>query len=168
MTNTQQTRSERAGIAAPGLTPTLGLVVLGAISLLVSLTGAAWVLNPANPAAKTPASTASFSDLKAVIGSGKIPTTWVQDLYFGWFAWVLVIAVIAIGVAAVLTRKRAAHIALLVVGLVGLVMTVFAFKGELTWSQYWDAHTNLRLGGYLVFLGFILAAVAGGLRTRRD
>ncbi|MCW2756564.1 MAG: hypothetical protein JWO46_310 [Nocardioidaceae bacterium] len=168
MTNTQQTGSARTGLTAPTLTPTLGLVTLGALSLLISLLGTPWVFFPANPAAKAPASTASFSDLKTVIGSGKIPTTWVQDVYFGWFAWVLVIAVIALGVAAVVARSRAAHIALRVVGLVGFVMTVFAFKGEMTWAQYWDGHTNLRLGGYLVFLGFILAAVAGGLRPRRD
>jgi hypothetical protein len=91
----------------------------------------------------------------------------MQDAYFGWLAWTLLGIVVVLGVACALTKSRALGAATAILGADGFVLTVFALKGELTWSQYWDGHANLRLGGYLAFVGFLLASAAGGLSARR-
>ena len=146
--------------------PTVPIVVASAsvVCLLISLLGVTWLHIPANPVAKTPGVDASRGDLASDFD--KITTTWVQGNYFSWMVWVLSAVILVAAVAVAVTGRRAASLLLAAIGLVGLILTTYGFKGELTFSQYWDARSNLRIGGYLAFVGFLLAFVAGLLPAR--
>ena len=141
-------RAVLARAAAPGVT---------ALFLLVSLLGAAWLYVPANPAAKAPAITLDFSDLHDLANSGAVPTSAIQKSYFGWLGWTLALATIALAVATVLLRNRILAAALGAFGVAGLAFTALGVKGALTWSQLFDQVENIRLGGYLDVLAYVVA-----------
>jgi len=106
----------------------------------VALLGAGWLYVPANPAIKAPATTLGFNDLHDLAASGAVPTTWLQQNYFGWLGWTLIIIIIvALSLATALTGKRSVAMALAGAGVVSLAVNFFAVKGALTWGQFTDA-----------------------------
>lgn len=96
-----------------------------------------------------------------------MPTTWVQQNYFGWLGWCLVIIVIALGVATAVTAQRLTAIALVGLGLISLAVNVFDVKGALSWGQFVDQIPNIRVGGYCAIGGYLFAVAFGGLRAAR-
>lgn len=143
-------RALLARVAAPGLT---------ALFLLVSLLDAAWLSVPANPATKAPSTTLDFSDLHDLANGGAVPTTAIQESYFGWLGWTLAVAAITLAVTAILLRNRGPAYVLGGLSVAGLVFTALGVKGALTWSQLFDQVENIRLGGYLVVLAYVFALV---------
>lgn len=137
------------------------------VLLLVALLGAGWLYVPANPAMKAPATTLGFNDLHDLAASGAIPTTWLQQNYFGWLGWTLIIIVIALSLATALTGKRSVAMALAGAGVVGLAVNLFAVKGSLTWGQFTDQVPNIRVGGYCAIVGYLLVVALGGIRAAR-
>jgi hypothetical protein len=136
-----------ARVAVPGIT---------ALLLLASLLGAGWLYVPANPAAKTPATTLSFADLSDLANSGAVPTSAIQESYFGWLGWTLAGATIAFAVAAAFLRNRGVASVLGALSVAGLVLTALGVRGALTWSQLFDQVENVRLGGYLAVLAYVV------------
>ena len=109
------------------------------VLLLVALLGAGWLYVPANPAIKAPATTLGFNDLHDLAASGAVPTTWLQQNYFGWLGWTLIIIIIiivALSLATALTGKRSVAMALAGAGVVSLAVNLFGLKGALTWGQF--------------------------------
>ena len=142
-------------------------LIVSPVLLLVALLGLGWLYVPANPAIKAPATTFGFDDLHDLANSGAVPTTWLQQNYFGWLGWTVVLAVTALAIVTALTGKRVAAIALAGAGLISLVVTLFAVKGELTWGQFGDQIPNFRAGGYCALLGYLIALGFGGVRSAR-
>lgn len=145
----------------------LASYVLSPVLLLVALLGAGWLYVPANPAIKAPATTLGFQDLHELAASGVVPTTWVQQNYFGWLGWTLVGIVIALCAATAITGRRVMAGALAAAGIVGLAINVFAVKGALTWGQFMDQVPNIRIGGYCAIAGYLLALAISGVRAAR-
>jgi hypothetical protein len=141
--------------------------LISPVLLLAALLGAGWLYVPANPAIKTPATTLAFDDLHNLARSGAVPTTWVQENYFGWFGWTLVVIVIALLLATVAAGRRPFGTALAAAGLLGLIFNVFAVKGALSWGQFADQIPNIRIGGYCAIIAYLLAVALGGIRTAR-
>lgn len=137
------------------------------VLLLVALLAAGWLYVPANPAAKAPATTLAFNDLHQLAGSGVIPTTWVQQSYFGWLGWTLVVIVIALALGTAVTARRSAAATLGGAGLVGLLVNLFAVKGALTWGQFIDQVPNVRVGGYCAVVGYLLTLAVGARAAAR-
>lgn len=140
---------------------------LSPILLLVALLGAGWLYVPANPAIQAPATTLGFDELHDLAASGVIPTTWVQQNYFGWLGWTLIVVVIALTVATAITNHRIVASALAATGLISLGLHIFAVKGALTWGAFMDQTPNLRVGAYCAVAGYVLALALGGLRAAR-
>ncbi|MEO5664499.1 MAG: hypothetical protein ABIR39_14570 [Nocardioides sp.] len=142
-------------------------LLVSPVLLLVALLGAGWLFVPANPAIEAPATTLGFDELHDLAASGVIPTTWVQQNYFGWLGWTLVILVIALALATAAAGLRFVAMALAGAGLVGLAINVFAVKGALTWGQFTDQIPNIRIGGYCAIVGYILAIALGAIGSAR-
>lgn len=140
--------------------PRLVLLAVAAAALLVSLAAPIWLYSPAQPQAQIPEMHLSFSDLDAA--TTQSPSA-LQGAYFGWLGWFLALAAIAMGVVTVLIRRRVAGAVEAVVGGVALILTVFAVKGPLTWGSFFDSIPNIRLGGYLVIIGYLLIIAHGSL-----
>lgn len=130
--------------------------------LLVSLLGPGWLFVPGNPAAKMPATTPTFGDLHDLAQSGAVPTTTLQQSYFGWLGWSLVLATGITAVLVAVVGRRVLVVLLAALSVAGLVVTTFGLKGAHTWADFLDQVPNVRVGGYLVFVGYIsaLAVVA--------
>lgn len=134
--------------------------------LLVSLLGPGWLFVPANPAAKMPETTLSFGDLHNLANSGIIPTTHIQQLYFGWLGWTLVLATGVTAVFVAVVSRRALVALLAVLSVAGVVATTFGMKGTLTWADFVDQVPNVRVGGYLVFIGYLSAFAFAALLAK--
>lgn len=145
----------------------LAAYALSPVLLLLALLGAGWLYVPANPAIKAPAATLGFGDLHKLAGSGVIPTTWIQQNYFGWLGWTLVLVIIALCLVTAATCNRIVAGVLAAAGLVSLITHLFAVKGALTWGQFADQTSHLRIGAYCAVAGYVLAIAFGGLRAAR-
>lgn len=140
-----------------------------AVLLSISVLGAGWLYVPANPVAKMPATTLTFNDLHDVAHGGLVPSNWIQQAYFGWLGWALAVAIVVLAVALTLVPQRLLEFALSAVAVTALVCTLLGVKGVLTWSQLADQIENIRLGGYLAVLGYVLAlGLAVWQATRRS
>lgn len=138
-----------------------------AVLLVTSLVGPGWLYVPANPAAQVPAMTLSFGDLHDLTAGGAVPTNGLQDAYFSWLAWILVAAVSVLAVALAVAPRRSLAWLVVVASVVGLVVTTLALKGPLSWGDFLDQAKNLRIGGYLVIIGFIGTLVLAAISLRR-
>ena len=148
----------------------LAAVLAIAVAFAASLLGLNWLHVPAQPAIKAPATTLTFQDLHELTTSGIVPTSGVQEAYFAWLGWVLAVGAVAIALATTLMGHRALIALLAGVSSLGLVLTALGVKGTLTWGQFFDQVPNIRVGGYLVVLGYLAAlalAVASLLRGQR-
>jgi hypothetical protein len=152
--------------ARPGIKST-GVAVLGVLALVVAPLGATWIHVPANPASHAPAVEMSFNALKAVVVSGKAPTTAIQHAYFGWLCWTLVIVMALLVIAALITSARKVGLALSGSGLATIVLTAFALKGPHSWSVLPDQISSVRIGIYLLLAGCLLI-VGLGMRYARN
>lgn len=140
----------------------------GAAGMLVlSPLGPAWLQVAANPAAKLPEMALSFGDLHDLTSSGAAPTNGIQEVYFGWLGWILVLATVVVAAAFVATRRVEAAILVAVIAVVGLAITALGVKGPLTWSQLFEQAENIRLGGYLMVLGYLVTLIAGLVGARQ-
>lgn len=140
---------------------------IGAVFLVISALGPTWLYSPAVPAAHIPALSLSYADLNTLANSGHVPSTWVQENYFAWIGWLLIIATILATGAAVLLRQRRLGFVGLGLSALGLVLGLFAAKGALSWSQFSHQIPNLRVGAYLLIVGFLLTLVTALLPERR-
>lgn len=143
-------------------TPKVGSLVvagLAAVLLIASLLAPGWLHVPANPAAGTPATTLDFQDLNEL--TGVVPTTGWQEAYFSWLGWTLVVLAIAVAAVALLRPSVVSAGAQVMTAFVGLVSTLFGVKGPLTWSQFVDATDQVRIGVYMLDLGFFALLVVG-------
>lgn len=138
---------------------------VASLVLVVSLIGPTWLHSPADPATGAPAADLSYQDLRQVLNVA--PATNWQHAYFGWLAWLLVAVTIVVLTALWLRPSRLLGLGLTALALTGLTGSVFAVKGMLTWSQFVDAAPDVRLGGYLVFTGFVIALALGVLTAIR-
>ena len=133
---------------------------LGAVLLIISTLGIAWFHIPAQPQAHVPALTLSYNGLHHLASSGLAPTNWIQQNYFAWLGWVLIAATIIATGAAALAGHRLLSGAGAVLSLLGLVLGLFAAKGVLSWSQFSHEIPDLRIGAYLLVIGFLLTLVS--------
>lgn len=140
---------------------------IGAVFLLIAPLGPTWLASPAVPAAHIPAMALNYSDLHHLTTSGLAPTTWVQENFFSWLGWLLIAVTILATAAAVLLARRAVGIVNLVLAVAGLLIGLFAAKGALTWSQFSHEIPNLRIGAYLLVVGFLLILVSALTPERR-
>ena len=162
------TTTGRTGALAGLRVGVLISAAVAAVLLLVSLLGPGWVYVPANPAVPSPAMTLDFNDLGDLSHSGTAPTTSVQQAYFGWLGWALVIIAVVVLFAAAILGHRILAVSAAVMGVVGLVFTLFGVKGAQAWSALIDQLANIRIGGYLVLCGYVLALVTGMVIARRQ
>lgn len=139
---------------------------IGAVLLVLAPLGATWLFVPANPAANLPETTLSFSGLGDLTSGGLAPTTGLQASYFAWLGWTLIALTLIVALAALLIGSHGLRVALGVIALVGLVTTILAVKGPMSWSEVVDQLPNVRVGGYLVFGGYLVMIVAAGLPVR--
>jgi ABC-type branched-subunit amino acid transport system permease subunit len=137
--------------------PGLPMTVIGLVIGLVGLGSATW-FSPTNLNATLADTSATFQ------GSGLAP---LATAYLGWLSWVLfAAAVLTSGLGAYL-RSAALAWAGLVVGLVGLVLTLVTLYdvSSVGASQNFDSATgpwqNLGSGGWLACAAFFLLACAG-------
>jgi hypothetical protein len=138
------------------------------VVLLVSLLGPGWLFVPANQAAKMPETTLSFGNLHDLANSGAVPTTNIQQWYFGWLGWTLVLATGITALLIAVLARRALMVLLGVLSVAGVVVTTFGLKGALSWADFFDQVPNVRLGGYLVFIGYLSALAFGALLASRE
>src|SRR3546814_13452962 len=89
-----------------------------------------------------------YTTLFRSVGSGAVPTTWVQESYFSWLGWALLVVSTLVLAATAVTRSRWNHGGVAAVGVIGLVLHVFAAKGALTWGLFFDQVPNIRVGGF--------------------
>jgi hypothetical protein len=134
--------------------------------LLISLLGPGWLFVPANPAARMPETTLSFGDLHDLANSGALPTTHIQQSYFGWLGWTLVLATGITALLVAVVARRALVALLAVLSVAGVVVTTFGLKGALTWANFVDQVPNVRVGGYLVFIGYVSAFAFAALLAK--
>ncbi|ATQ30210.1 hypothetical protein CS378_16625 [Rhodococcus ruber] len=128
--------------------------------------GMPWIHTPANDAANLPAADLSFADLRTLTGQGAVPTNTLQQAYFGWLAWPLIVVTLLAAAAMIAIRTSWSAIALAAVSVAALVVTTFAVKGPLTWSAFLDQAPNMRIGGVLVLVGWLLTLAAGASGSR--
>jgi hypothetical protein len=140
---------------------------LGAVLLLVAPSGPAWFHIPGQPKAHIPATTLSYAGLHHLSSSGLTPTDWIQHNYFAWLGWVLIAATVVLTAGAVLLGRHLLAVAAAVLSLLGLVLGIYAAKGVLTWSQFLHQVPHLRVGAYLLVVGFLLTALAAFVPERR-
>jgi hypothetical protein len=140
---------------------------VGAVLLLIAPLGLGWLFSPAVAVAHIPAQTLSFAGLHHLTSSGIAPTNWIQKNYFAWLGWVLIIATIIATGASVLTGRRSLGVLAVVLSVLGLVLSLFAFKGVLTWSQFIHQIPNVRVGAYLLIAGYLLTLASGLTAERR-
>lgn len=139
----------------------------GAVLLLIAPLGLGWLFSPAVPVAHIPATTLTFAGLHHPASSGMAPTNSIQKSYFSWLGWALFIVTIIATGAAVLTGRRSLSVLVVVLSVLGLLVSVFAFKGVQTWSQFNHQVTNVRIGGWLLIAGYLLTLVSGLIPQRR-
>lgn len=147
--------------------PTLGATVVAGALLLVALVGPAWLHVPANPQVGAPAANLDFDQLGDLIAADAVPTNGIQAAYFSWLGWLLATFTVLTGLVASVLPRRAVAGTLTVLAIVGLVLTGLAVKGPLSWSDFLDQVPNVRAGGYLVVLGYLLLLVTGVFVGRR-
>jgi hypothetical protein len=140
---------------------------VGAVLLMISLLGPGWLFSPANEAAHIPATTLNFADLHQLSSSGAVPTNWIQHNYFAWLGWVLIVATIVATSAAVLGGGRLFGALGVVLSVLGLLLGLFAAKGVLTWSRFYHLVPDLRVGAYLLVVGYLLTLVSAAASGRR-
>jgi hypothetical protein len=138
--------------------PKFAVMLLSACALLVSLLGPGWLFVPANPTTGAHATTLNFGDLHELTSGGIVPTNALQTAYFGWLGWTLALSVIVLSVAALTARQRLVGGLAPPLAVAGLVFTTLGVKGPLTWPQLMDQVSNVRVGGYLAAVGYLLAA----------
>lgn len=158
MTNT--TSSVRTNIAHGSRSDWLaGATALAAVLLVVSLVGPGWVHVPADRATGAPATTLDFQGLKTL--TSLVPSTGWQQAYFGWLGWTMVLFTIAVGIAAALRRDGLSGTALVLASSLGLVATLFAVKGTMSWSGFIAATDTMRIGSYLLIVGYVVSMAVG-------
>src|SRR3546814_3401110 len=62
-----------------------------------------------------------YTTLFRSVGSGAVPTTWVQESYFSWLGWALLVVSTLVLAATAVTRSRWNHGGVAAVGVIGLV-----------------------------------------------
>jgi hypothetical protein len=155
---TLATRSRPASIACPRSAVVGGV---GAVLLVISPLGLGWLFSPAVAAAHIPAMTLNFADLGTLSSSGRVPTNWIQENYFSWIGWALIaLTIVATGAAAV-TGRRPLRVLSVILSVAGLLVSLFAAKGVLSWSQFSREIPNLRVGVCLLIVGYLLTLAAG-------
>lgn len=139
----------------------------GAVLLVIAPLGLGWLFSPAVAAEHIPAMTLNFGNLATMSSSGRVPTDWIQENYFSWIGWALIaLTVVAAGAAAV-TGRPPLRVLSVIVSVVGLVVSLFAAKGVLSWSQFWHEVPDLRIGVCLLIVGYLLTLAAGLVAERR-
>jgi hypothetical protein len=162
--STNKTTS-RGRIGAPGI----GLMVIGALLLLLSFTRLEWYKTP--KATGDSVAKITFSELHHNLNSfpdqGR-PAASVA--YFGWLAWVLLIALIFVAFAANLPTKASDGLRMLgfFLGLVGVAVTYYTLSryAEATHDLFGTssgALDNADLGIWCALGGYLLAGVGGAL-----
>jgi hypothetical protein len=158
MTNT--TSSVRSKIAPGSRSDWLaGATGLAAVLLVVSLVGPGWVHAPADPVTGAPATTLDFQGLNTL--TSLVPSTAWQQAYFGWLGWAMVVLTIATGIAAALRRDGLSGTALVLASSLGLVATLFAVKGTMSWSVFIAATDTMRIGSYMLIVGYVVCMAVG-------
>ncbi|MCZ4551050.1 hypothetical protein [Gordonia rubripertincta] len=147
----------------------LGPVVASALAAVLVLLSFALgrLYVPADASDASQAVTLDFGDFKSMIESGAAPSTGLQEIYFGWLAWVLAILAIGASLLSSALLQRATAIVAVISAVAALLASVFGTKGQLTWAQYIEQGTNLRIGSYFAFLGYFLIIATGVVVARR-
>lgn len=162
-----QSSSSPTRRSVPAIRPRAAAAAAAGIALIVSLLGPTWLHVPANPAHKIPALDLSFGNLRALANSAPAPAE--QRAYFQWLGWTLVIITIAVAIAWATAARRVIAIALAGCSLAGLLFTLFAVKGAMTWNQFGHQLQYIRIGGYLLLVAYVATLVSALISTsRRD
>jgi hypothetical protein len=157
---TKTTSSVRSNIAHSSRTDWLaGATGLAAVLLVVSLVGPGWVHAPADPATGAPATTLDFQGLNTL--TSLVPSTAWQQAYFGWLGWAMVVLTVATGVAAALRRDGRSGTALVLASSLGLLASLFAVKGTMSWSVFIAATDTMRIGSYMLIVGYVVSMAVG-------
>lgn len=142
----------------------IGLVLVGALTVLISFTVLEWYPGSNGPSAVTHI---RFADLHEASNFELAPV--LPNAYFGWLAWVLLLLVLAVGWAANLPTPASGVLRLLgvAVGLGGTVATYFALDAlsEINEGDY-PLH-NASAGIWLTLAGFLVAGTGAAIGPRR-
>lgn len=130
------------------------LAVTSSACLIISVGGATWTHEPARPDVQTPDASLTFADLN--FATLRSPSA-IQAAYFGWAGLLAVTSSVGIVVAATTIRHRTLPLLESAAALLMLAVTVLAIKGPLDWGAFVDSLANVRIGGYLIVAGFLLA-----------
>lgn len=149
--------------------PGIALLVVGAVSLLLSFTTLEWY--------KTPKSTGdsigkiTFSELHHNLNSFPAQGRPAASVaYFGWLAWVLLIALIVVAFAANVPSKASDGLRMLgfFLGLVGLAVTYYTLAryAEASHDLFGTSNgalDNADLGIWCALGGYVLAGLGAAL-----
>lgn len=133
--------------------------LLGAIAVLVALTGLDWFSGPTT-------GTVGFSDLHDIAENGGFSD--FGKVYFGWLAWVFfIVVVVAVILAAFPSPALRAFRAIgVVVGVAAAGLAFLAIKPDGN-AGYADILGDSSVGFWLAVAGFLLAAVGAGIGAQR-
>jgi hypothetical protein len=137
----------------------VGATGLAAVLLVVSLLGPGWVHAPADPATGAPATTLDFQGLNTL--TSLVPSTAWQQAYFGWLGWAMVVLTVAMGIAAALRRDGLSGTALVLASSLGLLASLFAVKGTMSWSAFIAASDSMRIGSCMLIVGYVVSMAVG-------
>lgn len=152
-------------LTPPHFRPSTALVasaVIAPFAVWLGLLGPAWAYVPAQ-GSSTPAAEMNYADLSSVNSASAAA---LQSWYFTWGAWLLAALTLVVAILAIRVGGRTVGIVATVLGVAGLVITVFAMKGPLSWGTLIGGFENTRLGAALVFIGF-LSLIAAGVQLLR-
>ena len=132
---------------------------LAAAALWVALLGPAWAYIPATPT--TPAANMNFADFIAL--NATLQTGGLQHAFYSWGAWLF--AVLATALALLAGRRRASvGIAATALGIVQLVVSLWAVKGNATVAVLLGNLPYMRVGSVLFLIGILLLTASGVVR----
>ncbi|MFC9665589.1 hypothetical protein ACFVJ5_35640 [Nocardia sp. NPDC127606] len=137
---------------------------LAAAALWIALLGPAWAYIPATPT--MPAVNMNFADFVAL--DAALPTGGLQHAFYSWGAWLF--AALATVLAILIDRLRTSvgmtsmGMVAIALGLIQLVVSVLALKGEAAMSVLLGNLPYLRVGSALFLIGIFLLTASGVAR----
>ncbi|MEV0550638.1 hypothetical protein AB0H98_27855 [Nocardia salmonicida] len=144
--------------STPDSATILGYLAAGA--LWIALLGPAWAYIPATPT--NPSANMNFADFVAL--NAAMPAGGLQDAFYSWNAWLFAALATALILLGRRRRTKSAGIVAVVLGLVQLVVSVLALKGEATVAMMVDNLPYLRIGSALFVIGIFLLIASGVVR----
>ncbi|AHH17470.1 hypothetical protein NONO_c26780 [Nocardia nova SH22a] len=136
---------------------TTTLAGLSVLAIWLGLFGPAWQFAPGNGAG-TASTEYNFAGLVAAYEHG---SNALQSAFFLWLAWFLALLTTVVVLVAARSWNPFVGAAAVVAGVVQMLVTMFAFKGDGSWADLIGGFHYTRLGAVLFYAGFVLLIVVG-------